>query len=237
MEVHPLFQVKVKCTYCENTFQTSRVRPSFKRAVKTDSDFCLHYKDVNPEFYVVRVCPFCGYASTENFSDKLSPKHRSLFREKIGDKWDMRDYSGERSYEDALQTYKLALLCAQLKDESPRIISGILHHIAWLYRYKGAEEQEKRFLQHALDAYIKTYETEGSDLNNARLMFLIGELNRRLKNYKEAVKWFGRIINDKRIMDSGMIRASREMWQTTREDMLAEQLELPDEMKEDSKKK
>jgi hypothetical protein len=83
-----------------------------------------------------------------------------------------------------------------------------------------------------LGAYIGVFEKEGGDLNNARLMYLIGELNRRLKHYNEAVKWFSRIINDKRIMDAGIIKASRDMWAVMREDMLTEQTEAPDDMKQ-----
>ncbi|MNC40508.1 hypothetical protein D3C75_892220 [compost metagenome] len=143
--------------------------------------------------------------------------------------WVERDYGGERSWEDALQSYKLALLCAQIKEEKVRLISGLLHHIAWLYREKKDVEQERRFLQFALDSYIQVYETE-KEVNNARLMYLIGELNRRLSNYHEAVRWFSRVINDKSIMDSAMIRASREQWVVTREDMLNARMELPEEM-------
>jgi uncharacterized protein (DUF2225 family) len=79
---------------------------------------------------------------------------------------------------------------------------------------------------------VKVFETEGADVNNARLMYLIGEIHRRLGNYQKAVLWFGRVINDKKIMDSAMIRACREQWVQTREDMLAARMELPDEMKE-----
>ncbi|WP_166240637.1 DUF2225 domain-containing protein [Paenibacillus turpanensis] len=230
--VSPLYQTQVQCSYCENTFETSRVRSSFKKAVQTDSDFCLHYKEINPDYYVVRVCSWCGYASTENFSDRFTPKHKALFKEKVADHWTMKQFGGERTWDMAMQTYKLGLVCAQIKEESPRIIAGLLHHIAWLHRYKGETEQENRFLQFALEAYVRTYEVESGAVNNARLMYMLGELNRRLKNYHEAVKWFGRVINDKSIMDAGMIRASREMWQATREDMLAEKLELPEEMNE-----
>jgi uncharacterized protein len=230
--VEPLYPINVKCNYCDNSFQTMRVRPSFKKATSTDTDFCVHYKEINPDYYVVRICPFCGYASTENFSDKITSAQKMLFEEKVARNWSMREYGNERTWEDAMQSYKLALVSAQIKDEKSRVIAGLLHHISWLYRYKGETEQELRFLQFALDAYISVYETEGMDLNNARLMFLIGELNRRLKHYNEAVKWFARIINDRKIMDSGMIRASREQWAVTREDMLAEKLELPEELKQ-----
>jgi len=232
MIVEPLYQINVRCGFCQYAFQTSRVRPSFKKGIGTDSDFCVYYKEHNPDYYVVRVCPKCGFASTENFSDKMTPPQRKMFEQRIKSIWVEREYSGERSWADALETYKLALISAQIKDESDRVVAGLLHHIAWLYRYKGQTEQEMKFLQFALDAYISMYEHEGMDVNNARLMYLLGELNRRLQNYNDAVKWFSRIINDKRIMDAAMIRKSREQWAATREDMLAAKLELPEEMVE-----
>lgn len=230
--VEPLYTTTVNCPCCENKFNTSRVRPSFKKPYRTDSDFCQHFKAHNPDFYVVRVCPYCGYASTENFATQIGNKQRQAFKSKVSDYWAMQDYGGERTWEDALATYKLSLLTAQAVGEKDRIIAGLLHHIAWLYRYKEDRVNEERFLQHALDAYISVYENEGVDLNNARLMFLIGELHRRLWQYNEAVKWFARVINDKKIMDAGMIRACREAWITTREDMLAAKMELPEEMQQ-----
>lgn len=223
-EVEPLFQVKEECIQCKMSFHTSRVRPSFRKGISRDSDFCIHYKDeVNPDYYVVRVCPFCGFAFTENFSKLMNDKQRQVFIEKLSQNWQQRDYGGERTWEEALRTYQLALICAQIKQESDRIIASLLHHIAWLYRYKNDWANEQRFLEHALDAYVKVYEIEEVDLNNARLMYLIGELNRRLKNYHAAVQWFSRVVNDKRIMDAGMIRACREMWAVTRENMLEDE--------------
>jgi uncharacterized protein (DUF2225 family) len=228
--VEPLYQVKVECAYCNASFQTSRVRPSFKKATQTDTDFCVHYKDTNPDFYVVRVCPLCGYASTENATTKFTSEQRQAVQERVSNNWSFKDYGNERSWDDAMHTYKLALVCAQLRNEKGRVVAGLLHHIAWLYRYKQDEQQEKRFLQFALDAYTTVLETETAELNNARLMYLIGELSRRLKNYMVAVKWFSRVINDKKITDAGMIRASRDQWAATREDMLADKMEIPEEL-------
>lgn len=221
--MNPLFQIKVNCIHCKNSFQTSRVRSSYKTGTTRDSDFCIHYKDVNPDFYVVRVCSLCGFAFSENFSDNMSQWQKRNFVSKVSEHWKKRDYGGERTWEDAVQTYKLALICGQIKEEKDRILAGLLHHIAWLYRYKADKEQENRFLKFALDAYIKVYEFEETELNNARLMYLIGDLHRRLKNYSEAIKWFSRVVNDKRIMDASMIQASREQWAETRKDMLEDQ--------------
>ncbi|WP_127587361.1 DUF2225 domain-containing protein [Paenibacillus koleovorans] len=237
MEVSPLYQIKVKCTCCEQQFQTSKVRPSFKKSKGSDTDFCVHYKEMNPEYYVVRVCPFCGFSMTENFSDKMTPRQKSDYYDKLGSKWVSREFGGERDWATAMQSFKLALLCAQIKGERDRILAGLLHHIAWLYREKSDKEQELRFLQFALDAYVRVFQGEEENMNNARLMYLMGELNRRLKKYHEAVRWFGRVINDKKIMDAAMIRACREQWVQTREDMLADKLDLPEELQEEEKKK
>jgi uncharacterized protein (DUF2225 family) len=234
--VESLFQVSITCVNCHNSFSTSRVRPSFKKPASKDTDFYSHYKEINPDFYVVRVCPFCGFATTEHTENQLSNEHKEAFDKKISSQWTMRDYGGERTWDEAMQTFKLGLLCCQIKEEKPRVIAGILHHISWLYRGIGDQANEYRFMKFALDAYIKVFETEQMDLNNARLMYLIGELNRRLGNYNDAVQWFMKVIQDKRIMDASMIKACREQWSATREDMLAAKMELPEEMMEKEKK-
>lgn len=217
--IEPLYKVKVHCINCENTFETSRVRPSFKKPSSKDSDFCYRFKGINPDYYVPRVCYYCGFTTTDNFSDRITDEHKKLYLNKIGRQWTRKDYGGERTWNEALQTYKLALLCAQIKSERPRVIAGVLHHIAWMYRIDNNEEQEQKFLRFALDAYVRVFETEQQDLNSARLMYMMGELNRRLKNYSDAIQWFSRVVNDKSIMDSSMIKACRDMWAVTRDDM------------------
>jgi uncharacterized protein (DUF2225 family) len=198
--------------------------------VRTDADFCAYYKDENPDYYVVRVCPKCGFSSTENSALKLTDDQKKVFQTKINIRWKERDFGGHREWEIALETYKLALLCAQTIGDSERIIASLLQHIAWLYRYKEDYDQEQRFLKFCLDSYIHVYENEGVGANNARLLFLIGELHRRVGNFNDAVQWFSRVINDKKIMDAAMIRASREQWAVLREQMIAKKMELPDQM-------
>lgn len=228
--MEPLFQIKIQCICCEASYQTSRVRPSMKRAVKTDTDFCSYFKSVNPDHYVVRICPYCGFASTENFAERLNEKQRTAYYDKIGSQWKYRDYGGERTAAGAMECYKLALVTAQAIGEKERVIAALLHHIAWLYRYEGEKEQEERFLKFAMDAYVRVYETERDSISNARLMYLIGELHKRLGQFHEAVRWFGRVIHDKKIVDAAMIRSSREQWQNIREIMTGQGMELPEEM-------
>lgn len=230
--MEPLYQISVNCICCEASFSTSRVRPSLKRAVRSDTDFCSYFNTINPDFYVVRVCPYCGFASTESFGERLNDRQKSAYLEKMGSQWKMRDYGGVRNENDAMECYKLALLTAQAVKEKDRVIAGILHHIAWLYRYEGKNEQELRFLEFALDAYVRVFETETGSYSNARLLYIIGELNRRLGRFHEAVRWFGRVIHDKKIVDAAMIRASREQWTAIREEMTGQGMQLPEEMQQ-----
>lgn len=222
MKLEPLYSIKVQCIHCEHEFETSRVRPSFKKAYRTDTDFCSYYKSENPDYYVVRICPSCGFASTENSMIKLNDKQRSAFQTQIASRWESRDFGGRRSLEEALETYKLGLLCAQIIGERERIIASLLHHIAWLYRYQENQEQESRFLRHSLESYIRVFELEGVGANDAKLLYLIGEIHRRLGQYQEAVQWFARVVQDQKIVDAAMIRASREQWRVASEQLREE---------------
>lgn len=218
-ELIPLYSIKVICCNCEHEFSTSRVRPSLKKAIRRDADFCSYYKNENPDYYVVRVCPSCGFASTENSADKLADWQRKSFSDQVGKRWISRDFGEKRDWEAALETYKLALICAQSIKDKDRIIASLLHHIAWMYRYKGDTAQEQRFLRYSLDMYVKVFENDGIGGNDARLMYLIGELYRRIGEFGNAVKWFSRLINDQKITDAAMIRAAREQWAILREQM------------------
>ncbi|OXM17305.1 DUF2225 domain-containing protein [Paenibacillus herberti] len=215
--MEPLYETEITCPYCDMSFLTSRVRSSFKRAKAVDSDFCGYYKaEVNPDFYVVRVCPQCGFSTTENSAQSLRPDQKQTYFRLIGTTWKPRHYAGSRTREQALECYKLALMSAQAIGDKERLIAGMLHHLAWLYRYGREETQERRFLRHALDAYQSVFENEHVD-NDAKLMYLIGELHRRLDEPREAVRWFSRVVQDRSIIDTAMIQASRRQWQLIRE--------------------
>lgn len=215
--MNPLYTVQVNCVCCLVIYKTSKVRVSFKRSTGQDTDFCTRYRgDLNPNFYVVHVCPNCGYANTENGMSELTDDIRAKYYKQLGAQWVPYDYGGARSIEDARATFKLALICSQLSEASERHLAGLLHHIAWLYRLEGNTEQENRFLKFALDAYIKVYEKNKENINDAKLMYMIGELHLRLSNVHEAVRWFNYVIGDKNLTDPLIIRLCREQWQHAR---------------------
>src|SRR5690606_42106618 len=63
--------------------------PSFKNPSSSDTDFCGYYnKGVNPDYYVIRVCPYCGFSFSENsFTRGLTENQKKLYYKEIGNHW------------------------------------------------------------------------------------------------------------------------------------------------------
>ena len=186
----PLYRVNVTCPVCGASFNTSRVRSKSCVVESRDTDFCVYYKECNPVFYETAVCNRCGYADLYGRFNEIDPEEARDVRAKIEGKWNGRDFGGERSIEDALDSYKLALFCNQLRrSTTAEVFASICMRLAWLNRLKGDTKEEKRFLAHALEQYMALYDRGRTPekMDEITLIYLIGEINRRLGSGKDAV--------------------------------------------------
>lgn len=208
-----LFLKNVTCLACGNNFKTSKVRRSRYIVSKVDTDFCTYYKGENPLFYNVNICPFCGYGFTENFTEP-GEKSKEAIQNKIF-KFTI-DFSGKRSIDLAILSYRRALDCALLQKGKNILLAGLSLHTAWLYRFLGEEEPEKKYIIESLNYYKEAFEKDADIGNIAGTLYVMGDLNRRLGNDREAILYFTKIINDKSINDAGIIRMARERWQDMR---------------------
>ena len=60
--MEPLYLTTITCICCETSYQDVARQTKLQESCFRDSDFCAYYKDdINPDYYVVRVCPKCGY--------------------------------------------------------------------------------------------------------------------------------------------------------------------------------
>lgn len=221
-EMSPLYDKSVICLYCKHEFKTKKVRSRFVRPIKTDSDFCQYFEsnEQNPILYFINVCPECGFSFSENTTPYFPPGTRELIHAQITSKWNKLNFCGERTINQGIQAYKLALLSSTLKKEKHIICAGICLRLAWLYRLTGDQEQEQRFLRLALSEYLDSY-TEGdyekANSSELNVLYLIGELNRRLGNYYEAIRFFSRVVNHPdRDFDPKYVKLAREQWQATK---------------------
>ncbi|OPJ55792.1 DUF2225 domain-containing protein [Alkalithermobacter paradoxus] len=214
-----LYDKKIKCPVCNNNFNTKKVRSSAIRTLKRDSDLCIHYKTVNPYFYGVFVCPKCGYAATETKFTLIKKSEISIIKENIMPKWEYKDFGSERSLDDSIKAYKLALYEGNLLNWEKSYIGNVCLKIAWLYRYKNDKDMEDKFLKHALECFEYSFSKESYEMESYVLAYLIGEINRRLHNYKEAINWFGIALKDPGIKRNRQIEnLTRDQWRLASEE-------------------
>ncbi|MDQ0247255.1 uncharacterized protein (DUF2225 family) [Bacillus fengqiuensis] len=221
--IPPLYDRNVACMVCHKNYTTKKIRSRFIKAVKYDTDFFTHYEndDLNPTFYHVNVCPHCGFSATEDFSPYFAPNSLDHIKEKVCSQWNAQNYGEKRSIEQAINSHKLAIYCASLKKEKHITIAGLLLRLAWLYRIKEQTKKEHHFLAYARQEYIESYSQDdfrGTQMGIVRILYIIGELSRRIGDEKQSALYFSKIIQKhSRDGDQKIVEMARERWYEIRE--------------------
>lgn len=222
INIEPLYDLKVVCLLCSTTYTTKKVRSRFSYAYKTDSDFCPYYRtEHNPLYYFVHVCPQCGFAQTKKFTPIRSEEIRRLLEDKIAKKWVKQDFGQVRNVDQAESSFKLGILSGSLKEEKHSIMAGLCLRLAWVYRQNEKVGEEQRFLQLAVQEYEQAYiqsDFEDTSMSEMKVIYLIGELYRRLQQFEQAVNYFSMVVEHRyKDIEPGLVRLARQQWQLTRE--------------------
>lgn len=192
-----LFDKQVICPVCDSHFKTKTVKSKSPRVMAKDSDFFIRYSVANPYFYDVCICNSCGYAAMKSDFEKLKSHKRELVLSNVTPKWKPREYPDILDEKLAIERYKLALLNAVLIGLPDSTKAMISLKIAWMYRLLDDNTHEALFLKQALDGFNDAYINEifpMYGLQRDSLMYLLGELNRKLGNYQNALLWYSKTI-------------------------------------------
>lgn len=216
-----LYEKKIVCPVCSNNFTTKKVRTSAVRVSKRDKDFCPYYEGENPLFYGVFVCEHCGYAALEGSFSKINLEDREKIKNVISPKWKSRNYGERRNIDEAIEVYKLALLCCEILGNKSSIQGKICLRLSWFYRYKN-EKEEKKFIDFTIKSFEKAYTGEridGNEYDEVVVLYLLGELNRRMENYSESIVWFDKALSNPEIKRKRHIELkARDQWSLAREE-------------------
>ncbi|KPU43320.1 hypothetical protein OXPF_27610 [Oxobacter pfennigii] len=189
-----LYKKEFTCPVCENKFQSSVVRNSMVRLAKRDTDLFRYYKNINPYYYEIKVCPRCGFAFSEHSTLGLDYEVKKNFYNSVSKHWNSVDYCGERSLKEAIATFKLALLAAQITNEKLSVRGNYCLRLCWLNRLDENHEEEMRFMKSAFSAFEESYQTEDNKgikvMKPEVMLYMLGELSFRLQNYADTKKWF-----------------------------------------------
>lgn len=224
MEISPYYEKKIDCLHCKKSFPSLKVRTKMIKIDHTESDFQPIYAEnqVNALYYNVFVCQYCGFSFTEDFNKYFAPGVKEQIDAKISNNWIPHSFKGERTVFDAIQAYKLALLCATIKKEKYVITSGLALRLGWLYRSLKNSGQEQRFLKLARDHYMESFSTEdyaNTQMSTVRIMYMIAELSRRIGDYENATRFFSRVIENQRVGgEAKLVDMAKEQWELVREE-------------------
>ncbi|WP_423243049.1 DUF2225 domain-containing protein [Clostridium fermenticellae] len=192
-----IYDKTVTCPICQNTFKAKAVKTSAYRVQKKDPDFFIRYLRINPYFYDVWVCNDCGYSLIKSDFPKIRKYQIDAIKEKITPKWHSRTYPDVYNVDTAIERYKLSLINYHAMDAKASQKAMNTLKLAWMYRILDDKKNESNFLKQTLENFNYSYSNENfpiCGMDQYTFEYLLGELNMKLKNTDEALKWFGNVI-------------------------------------------
>lgn len=213
--------LKRVCPVCEKETRVIKYKSRLP-VVSHDVDLCTRYNGVNPYMYAVMSCEHCGYAAEERkFLAKLPKRHQELLMEFLSDGEMAIPFTEERTLEEAVQLTEMAVHFCDLTDCSPSRKANLLIKIAWIYRYAENKEQEKIYLEKAVEMYEESLKTErayAGNISGNTVMYLICAIYYLIGEYKKSASNLSRLVSDKNIkaQEPRIYERARDLWQDIR---------------------
>lgn len=227
-----LYTAAKKCVICDSQITVTKVRSRLSM-LKQDSDFCTYYKEINPNYYAIWVCPQCGYAAQETYFEE-EPAAASSIRSFLAARTVNVNFAGERTWSQAVATYKLAIYFAEMAGALPSRLGGLYLKLAWLYREKEQNAEELTLLDKARAYYEQSFLKERMPIGNLSELtveYLCGELMRRTGKLPEALNYLGKVVtNPKAKLEKRILELAREAWNEARTARKQEAAAIADEI-------
>jgi hypothetical protein len=215
-----LYVVEKKCVVCNHNFEATKVRSRLV-TIKKDSDFCTYYKDINPYYYTVWVCPHCGYAAQDNYFEETPAAAADKIGKFLADRQVNVNFGGQRTCDQAIATYKLAIFYGELIGLPASKMGGLYLRLGWLYRGNEQENEEMVALTKAVDYYDRALSSEHLPIGNMSeitLTYLIAELFRRTGQLEKCLLYLNKVVSSQRAkLEPHILKLARESWHEARE--------------------
>jgi uncharacterized protein len=185
-------RASVRCPLCGHAFRAARAGDHV--TVGRESDLCPRFPGRRSDaarliLSSVTMCPACAFAAAEDFSDlDLSFDERYNVEERLREDGLLRVF---RSRPPAWLAFHAAEVCGKERGLKARELGNLCLRASWVCRKEGDGPFESTFQLRAVRHFMRALREEG--LRGRELSvtaYLVGELNRRLGNHREALNWF-----------------------------------------------
>lgn len=181
-----------RCPVCRHVFQAPRVGTYV--TVGREPDLCPKFPGRQSDGsrlirYGVTMCPACSFAAREGFDDlDLSPTERHDLEERLKEDGLLRVF---RASPPPWLAFHAAEVCGQERDLSARDLGDLCLRASWVCRKERERPFESTFQLRAIRYFLRALEGEVlPDRELSVTAYLVGELNRRLGNHREALNWY-----------------------------------------------
>ena len=181
-----------RCPMCRYVFRAPRVDTYV--TVGRESDLCPKFpgrqtdgsRMIQSE---VTMCPACSFAARDDFDGlDLSPTERHGLEERLKDDGLLRVF---RTNPTPWLAFHAAEVCGQERDVPARELGDLCLRASWVCRKEKERPFESTFQLRAVRYFLRALEEEGLHGRELSLTtYLVGELNRRLGNHREALNWY-----------------------------------------------
>ena len=203
-ETDYIYEKSFTCPVCDKQFMSRVMKTGKAKLVSMDLDLRPRYVGIDATKYDVELCPHCKYAALTRYFTAMTPGQVHLIKEQISDKVKLQPHSEDYyTYEEAMERYKIALVCAMVKKAKNSEKAYICLKSAWLTRGYAEElenkrqllpqqreelnRQEQEYLQNAFKGFVEAQKSERypmcgmdeytMDYLTAALAYEVGELD------------------------------------------------------------
>ena len=217
------YTVEKPCPVCGEKTHATKLKARLI-TLGTDEDFCVHYEGVCPYRYRIWLCEHCGFAADEKqFTEEpLSARDKAKIQELLEGRKINLPYTEERTVEDAIRAYKLAIYFVERVGWPLQKKAGYCMGMAWVYRDTEEHEKEAEMLRCAAELYEKSVMTEHypiHGMSDSMALYIAGAAYYRLEDYERATQMLSQIMSDQEVRknDVKLFERTQNLWLDLRE--------------------
>lgn len=202
---HFIYSKEIACPVCGNNFKVKIIRKSRLRLEKIKDNLRKIYKDFEPIWYRIRVCPECYYSAPgikfNNISKSNKKKIRTGFKKIIEDETNLQfsaGFSNPRNLNEVFNSYYLNIACYNFIETEIEQVAASWLRLSWLYQDQGenelAEKASKKAYHNLKDFYYRSNKQNLNSQTKEKLALLLADLSIKHGYHEEATSILDKIV-------------------------------------------
>jgi uncharacterized protein (DUF2225 family) len=184
-----LFSVDVDCPICQTRFTGTRIRTSRLQLEVQKTDLRTIYRNFEPNYFYIWVCPKCLFAYPERQYTKLSQSGITKGREAWKESPPEQSFAFDvpRTMHQVITSYYLAMLSFEQVGASLEQWANLWLRLVWIYEDLGEKELSLDAAAQAQQYFSEAMSTKSRSSSGDQALYLIlGELALRLRDTRGA---------------------------------------------------